>query len=236
MKRTLIALGLLLAACSAAPQPIQQLKIAISPAVQPASAALLACLPADGNVAFIIDPLYPAAADLADYDFYLRLGEPAGAAGFAAQLASERIVLVLNPDQDLDSISPTDAAALFSGRVENWAEVGGEDEAVTLWIGPDSDEARVAFQAQVLRGALAGAAHIAGGPADLLAAVAGDSAAAGVLPAAWASDAVQAIELDITLPLLAVAAAEPQGAAHAVLACLQSGVGQNVLSETYSQP
>jgi hypothetical protein len=234
MKLAAALLVILLAACGQAPQPTQDLRIAISPAAQPSSDALLACLPRDERVAITIDPRYPAAIDLADYDFYLRLGEPAEPASFAAQLATERVLLIINREQDLDSLTPAQAAALFSGRAENWEELGGEDEPTQLWVSPDSDEARVAFETSVLRGALAGSAHLAGDSAGVLAAVAADSGAAGILPAAWVSDAVQPIDLGLSLPLLAVANAEPQGAAREVLACMQSGAGQQVLAQTYA--
>lgn len=234
MKSLVLAFAILLAACSAEPQVTQELNIAISPAAQPASSALLACLPADESIAITIDSRYPAALDLADYDFYLRLGEPHIAPAFAAQLASERIVLVINPEQDLTTLTPNQAADLFSGRAESWEDIGGEDEPVALWIGPDSDEARVVFEARVLRGRLDGMANIAGDPASMLAAVVDDSGGASILPAAWLSEGVQPIDLDLSLPLLAVAAAQPQGAAHDVLACMQTGAGQSLLAEIYS--
>jgi hypothetical protein len=236
MKTRFLLLGWLLAACAAQPQTTQQLNIAISPAAQPASAALLACLPADESIAITIDSRYPAALDLAAYDFALRLGEADEPPAFAAKLASERIVAIINTEQDIAVLSASQVAELFSGRAESWEEVGGEDEAVALWIGPDSDEARVAFERGVLRGKLAGSANIAGNAEGVLAAVAADSGAAGIVPAAFVTEAVQPIDLGLELPLLAIAPAEPQGAARAVLACMQNGAGQAILAATYSEP
>jgi hypothetical protein len=233
--KKLVLIFLLAAACAPKAETTQELRIAISPAAQPATAALLACLPADESIAITIDARYPAALDLNDYDFYIRLGEPDEAPAFAAQLATEHIVLVINPEQDLNTLSGSQAAALFSGRAESWEAVGGEDEPVTLWVGPDSDEARTAFESNVLRGALAGSANIAGTNEGIPAAVAEDSGAAGVLPAAFVNDTVQAIDLGLALPLLAIADSEPQGSARDTLACMQSGAGQTILATTYGE-
>jgi hypothetical protein len=74
---------------------------------------------------------------------------------------------------------------------------------------------------------------VAADPQQTLDAVAANPAAAGLLPAAWAGDAAR-IDLGIELPLLAIAAKEPSGAARAVLSCLQSGVGQAALAEKYT--
>ncbi len=226
----LTVLALLLSACNSAQSTGTELHIAISPAAQPANAAVMACLPREEGLQISVNASYPAAADLENLDLYIRLGEPQEPPAFAAQLATESFVVVTNATR---SLTHSQAADLFSGRISNWNELGGEDLPVELWVGPASDEARQALEASILLSSpVAGDANVAADPQQILDAVAADPAAAGLLPAAWAGDAAQ-INLGIELPLLAVAAQEPSGAARAVLSCLQGDVGQTALAKKY---
>jgi hypothetical protein len=235
MRRTSLALVcLLLAACGARVEAMQELRIGLSPAAQPISAALLACLPQDESVEISIDSIFPSQVELSELDLYFTLGAPSEKPGFAAQIATEHIVLAVNPAQDLSALSALQAADLLSGRIANWQQLCVEDEAVLLFVPPDGDEARQAFVANVVRGAISGNALIATDPATLLANVAANNGAAGMLPAAWADDSVQTFDFDVTLPALALAAETPQGPARSVVACLQSPAGQAALAEKYA--
>ncbi len=226
-----VAILLFITSCAPAAAEADELRIAISPAAQPASAAVLACLPRAEDIHISFDELYPAAIQLDKVHLYIRLGEPAEQPAFAAQLATESLVIITNA---IDQLSRSQAADLFSGRISNWSELGGEDLPVELWVGPASDEARLAFEESVLLGSpVSGDANIASDPQQILDAVAANPGAAGLLPAAWASGAAQ-IDLGIELPVLAIAAKEPNGAARAVLSCLQGSLGQVALAEKYA--
>jgi hypothetical protein len=223
---------LIISACASAPAEAEELRIAISPAAQPASAAVLACLPRDESVHISFDALYPTAVELDNVDLYVRLDEPQEQPAFAAQLATETIVIITNA---ADQLSRSQTADLFSGRVSNWSELGGEDLPVELWVGPTSDEARQAFEASILlSGPVAGDANIATDAQQILDAVAANLGAAGLLPAAWASETAAQIDLGIELPVLAIAAQEPSGSARDVLSCLQGSLGQAALAEKYA--
>jgi len=232
MKRSvLVAVLLFITSCSSGSAEAQELRIAISPAAQPGSAAVLACLPRDESIHVSFDALYPAAIQLDIVDLYIRLGEPQELPVFAAQLATETFVIVTNA---VDQLSRSQAADLFSGRISDWNELGGEDMPVELWIGPASDETRQAFEKSVLLGSpVAGDANVAADPQQILDAVAAHPGAAGLLPAAWAGE-TPLISLVIELPVLAIAAQEPSGAARAMLSCLQGSLGQAALAEKYA--
>lgn len=234
MKRALLFLGLLLTACGAQAAPMEVLHIGLSPNAQPISAALLTCMPQEG-VEVHIDPFYPSQADLTELDVYFQLGVPNERPAFAAQIAEERAVFVVNSAQNLRSLTALNVAALLSGRITNWQELGGGEGDVLLFVPPDGDEARQAFSAG-LRAAIGGQALIATGPQTLLENVAANSGAAGILPAAWAAQepALQAFDFDVSLPVLALAAQTPQGPARTLLACLQGPSGQAILAESYA--
>ena len=230
----ILCLGLVASACSPQAEARPSLRIALSPAALPASAAVSACLQRVQDVSVSIEVRHSSVVNLEDLAFYIQLGEAEEEPGFAAQVATENVVIVVHPSNQLE-FSLAQVADLFSGRVQNWSEVGGEEAAVNLWVGAESDESRMAFEARILRGSpVAGSAQLATNPEDLLAAVAADPAAAGILPAAWVDATVQAIEIGIELPVLALAAEEPSGAGREVLACLQGGVGQAELGKLYA--
>jgi len=230
----LLVLGFLASACNPAVEAGPGLYVVISPAAQPVSAAVAACMPNIENLSPIVEIRYPEFVDLAEVDFLLQLGELSEMPQFAAQIGWEKVVVILHADNELD-LSRAQLADLFSGRAEDWAEMGGEAGAVNLWVGPESDEARQAFEAGLLGGSpVAGSANLATNPEDVLAGGAGDPAAAGLLAAAWADSSVRVIESGVELPVLALAAGEPSGAAYELLACLQGEVGQAALAELYA--
>ncbi len=228
----LLLTALLLLGCSPQAAPQETVRLAISPAAYPAAQAVMACLPADDSVAAIIDSVHSSEIDLSEYDLYIHLGRNTSAE-FAALIASEKIVLAINPAQGLTSFSALQAADLLSGRVQDWAQLGGRAEQVLLFIPPDSDEALQAFRSNVVRGAFSGQALIATSPDTLLQNVAINSGAAGILPAAWVDDSVSSFDYKVSLPVLALATQPPQGAARSLLACLQGPTGQAVLAESY---
>lgn len=232
----LILLAGLLAGCgspAAAPVP---LRLAISPAAYPVAQAVMACLPSDGSVAVAIDSVYPSEIDYAEYELYIRLGGDRDSS-FAARLAEERIVLITSAGVGLSSLSSLQAADLLSGRLSNWGQLGGPDAAVLLFLPPASDETVQAISSNLVRGTFSSQALLAFGPEIVLDNVAGNQTAAGLLPAAWVDARVSAFDYNISLPVLALAAQTPQGAARNLLACLQGPLGQTHLAEHYrTQP
>lgn len=234
MKATLLFLAVfILMGCSPQAAPQETVRLAISPAAYPAAAAVMACLPADDSVAAVIDSIHPSEIDYSEYDLYIHLGRDTQAE-FAALIATERIVLAVNPAQALSNFSSLQAADLLSGRVQNWAQLGGRDESVLLFIPPESDEALQAMRSNVVRGAFSGVAIIATDPSVLLQNVAANSGAAGILPAAWADESVRSFDYNVSLPVLALGSQPPQDAARRLLACLQGPTGQALLAESYA--
>ncbi|MEX1248088.1 MAG: substrate-binding domain-containing protein [Anaerolineales bacterium] len=230
----LLAFCLLLAGCSSPPPAPQTLRIGLSPGAQPVSAAISVCIPPSENLAVSIKTGYPNVVDLNDYDVYIQLGEPDKLPDFVAPLARDNIVVVLHPSNNVE-LGLEQTADLFSGGVQDWAELGGASGSAQLWVGPAGDEARQSFEERVLRGnPVAGWAHLAANPKDLLAVVAEDPAAAGILPMAWVDKSVAAVDLGLQLPVLALALEEPTGPARELLACLQGQVGQEAIAERYT--
>lgn len=229
----IIALAISLAACAAPQVDGPAIQIALSPAAQPVQTAVSACVPATEGLSVSIASVYPNMVALTDYDFYIQLGEPDVAPEFAIQIASDEVMVVTNTDNEIDRDQLAD---IFSGRFGTWEEVGGATTgAVHLWVGPEGDEARQAFELEFLRGApVAGWAKLAATPQQLLDEVSTDANAVGILPAAWVDPNVNSIGTNVVLPLLAIASQEPDGVARQILVCLQSEIGQAALAEHYT--
>lgn len=234
-KRSICLLVLLAAAaCSRESQPPQVLRIGLTDDAAPVGEALLACAPQDEDIPVRIERVAPTAAALDEYDLLARLGAPEEETGFAALVAEEQIVLVLNPDNPLQSLTTSQAAEIFAGRVTAWSELGGEEQEISAWIGLEGGEARDLFGAEILRGGrVGGNTRLAGSVEQLLDAVAEDPGAVGVLPAALVDERVKAVEIGLNVPVLVLAAGEPEGAARQLVACLQSGAGRDFLDGQY---
>jgi hypothetical protein len=216
---------LILSACNGTTEPQTALRIVISPAAHPVSPAVLTCAPASEDISVSINSYYPGSFALADYDIFIRLGEPDDEAAFVAQIAIEEIVAIANSGLGLEQLTRSEAADLFSGRTGT----------STIWVGPESDEARQFFTAEVLLGSpVSSFASLAASPEQMLAQVAADPNAVGILATAWVDGSVSTIDLGIQTPVLAMSATEPTGAASDLIACLQGGIGQTILSEKYS--
>ncbi|MGH2583107.1 MAG: substrate-binding domain-containing protein [Anaerolineales bacterium] len=234
--RLLIAFGglVLLSACSSATDQ-SILNIAVSPSAQPVSDAILACASTSGEVFTTIDILYAGTFELADYDLFIRLGESDEEVGAILPLAKERVGVAVNNGLSLGSVNRNALVEILTGRISSWSDLGGPEEPLIIWVGPESDDARGIIEEELLRGApIAGNARVAPNPSALLDSVATDPGSIGILPAAWADERVDVIDLGIEVPVLAISANELEPEARDLLACLQGSTGQAVLSERYA--
>jgi phosphate transport system substrate-binding protein len=202
-------------------------RVAITPAARHTGLAVSTCAATISGASFEVSEVY---ASQAEADLQIRLGEPQPAAAFAAQIASEELVIVLHPDNTASSLTLNQVQQLFSGNIHSWAELGGEDIAVQVWSLLPADETRRAFIQTVLGGnQLATTASLAPTPEIMAATVASHPAAIGFLPRSWNAPDLTAILPGVSMPVLVVAESEPQGAARELVACLQGEVGQEAL-------
>ncbi|MBN1668503.1 MAG: substrate-binding domain-containing protein [Anaerolineales bacterium] len=241
MKKHLpLILTIILTGCAVQPTPAVAptrlpFMVAITPTLTPLGDALQICATALPDSALIVEPIPANALSLEDVALVFRLGEPVEPAAFAAPLAWEQVVLVLHPDNPISALTPEQIKNLFTGRVHNWTELGGNDIEVQVWAEAEGSEIRAAFDAQVMAGGILGPqVHLAPDPAAMLAAVSEERGAVGYLPRAWLTGDVQALDLGIELPVLALANAEPQGPARDLLLCLQGESVQQLLGSRYT--
>jgi len=66
-------------------------------------------------------------------------------------LALDGLVIVVAPDNPVNAISPADIAGIFSGRIRNWAQLGGPNAPINLYA-PAADSTVMAnFAEQVMQ-------------------------------------------------------------------------------------
>ena len=239
----LFVLLLILAACTAAPQEtptapsanLPTIHVDITPAAQPATAALDACMEVLTGFDLEVRERY---ASQSDGDLLIRLGNPEGSpqpeAGFLAQIATEDIRVVLHPDNLISSLTRPELFSLFSGKVTDWNQLGGKAAPVYVWVPLAADETRQAFEAEIMESLpVVSDARLAPDPAAMIEAVSADPNTIGYLPAAWEIGDLQSTLLGIRMPVLVQADASPTGPAADLVACMQGAIGQLALLSIY---
>lgn len=230
-----IILAALLTACGTdipAPADNREVEtVQISPAAQPAAAAVQACAAEIDTVVFRVVMRYPSQAE---DGLLIRLGEPPEGAAFMAQIGNEQLGVVLHPDNPAGSLTSEEIRGLFSGRTASWADLGGGDLPVKVWVPLAGDEVRVAFEREVMSGLpMAADAGLAPDAAAMVETVSADPEAVGLIPAAWPHDGLRMILPGVRLPVLAVLGGDPEGPAAELVACLQGETGQAALGAVY---
>ena len=157
---------------------------------------------------------------------------------FAAVLKIEGIAVVVHPSNPLRVFSMEELAAIFTGSITSWQELGGVDEPIQPVIPLPGDEVRIHFEKLILGDSRPSpAAQLGPTPLAVSMIVAEDPGAIGYLPFSLVTEEVRPIRVDGVLPgpstiqdgrfplrleILALAPDEPIGAAYDWLVWLQS--------------
>ncbi|MCP4142216.1 MAG: hypothetical protein GY755_18380 [Chloroflexi bacterium] len=73
-------------------------------------------------------------------DISLRLIAPANSALTAYQIDEMDVVIVGNSANPVAALTQEQVLAIFEGRIRNWAQVGGDDVEISLWVyEPEND-------------------------------------------------------------------------------------------------
>jgi hypothetical protein len=167
----------------------------------------------------------PRSADMLDpgsADLVLRIGQPANLTSPAYQIGTEDILVVVNKQNPINRLSADQVSGLFTGRIQTWKDINKSDAAVAVWVFPAGEDVQQLFEGAALGGAPASSdARLAITPDEMARAVAGDVNAIGILPRHWKAGNVSDVYTVTQVPVLAIVAAEPQGALAQILVCLQ---------------
>jgi phosphate transport system substrate-binding protein len=70
--------------------------------------------------------------------------------GESAPIKDNMISVIINPENPVQELSPEQLKGIFTGRIKNWSEVGGDDFPIRPLIVRSSSETRNVFRQQVL--------------------------------------------------------------------------------------
>ncbi|MCX7754864.1 MAG: hypothetical protein N2117_06410 [Anaerolineales bacterium] len=210
MKRALLFLVVLLTACAPSPttslaDPPPVVSVSSSPAAEPWLEDVYAC---GAEISAVIRlSVSQSAADLR-----LRLGEPETLDAPAFQIGMEDLLVVTHPQSALGELTADEARRLFAE--------GGEN--VEVWVYASSADIQEIFTREVMQGTqITSRARLALHPEQMLESLKNDNRAVGILPRRWLREPLRTIFSLSDAPVLALTAAEPQGAARELIACLQ---------------
>jgi hypothetical protein len=213
--------SLLFASCSTTPSSpaVETITIQYTPAAEPWLAALYDCagstvVTADSRAADFLDP---QATDLV-----IRLGQPGSMAATAYKIGSEDILVIVNRQNPINTLTPDQVRELFGGQIPSWKEINGSDAAVQVWAFGSGEDVEQLFVQTALGGSpVTSTARLATGPEEMSQAIAKDVNAVGFLTRHWKAGNVADVFTVATVPVLALSAKEPREAVQGILGCLQ---------------
>lgn len=224
------------------PSPIP-LSVSFSPYLARIEDALHACALTLPESAVFFERTSGAAQDFEGHDLVIWWGEKPSAVDFAYPLGDDELVVVVNPENPKQELSPQELKALFSGHIESWTEIGTLNQQVTVWIFPEMNLLSELFKIEVLdEQRFSRLASVAPSPQAMLVAIAKKPGAIGFLPRSWISPEVSTIQIDPDLqdalrkPLIVLTKTEPKAGLQNLVTCLQTGAGQAILEENYFDP
>jgi phosphate transport system substrate-binding protein len=103
-------------------------------------------------------------------------------------------VFIVNPGVTVDSLTPEQYVAIFSGKITNWKDVGGKDQAITIIHRAKSSGSRATIQEVVMKSAsFTDNAVIQDSNGAVRAAIASTPGAIGYVDAAYVDQSVKGL-------------------------------------------
>ncbi len=196
----------LISCASSAPTIAPQLvSVYATPAAQPWLSDLYACAE-KLNTAISLSSEAP--------DISLRVGEPETLASPAYQIDEEEILVVVNRESPIQTLTMDEAQALFAGQ---------GDPSAQVWVYASGTDLQMAFDQLVMKGrGVTSFARLAVNPQEMSDVLDVDPGAVGVLPRHWLTDGSRVVFSAGSVPILALTKTEPQGVIKDLLGCLHS--------------
>ena len=160
------------------------------------------------------------------------------------------LTIIGHQDNPLMELQLESLVEIFQGQITNWAEVGGEDLPMSVFIREAGSGVQETFRYKV-QGAdpILATAIVAPGQVPMITSIQQERGAIGLSMMAssegvksFSISGIQAIpektstqEYPLTAPLYFVSQSEPQGELRAFLSWLQSSDGQSFLGEKYGR-
>jgi undecaprenyl-diphosphatase len=189
------------------------------------------------DLTFLEDDLYACAGEAGllvtpaaepswiEADLAVVLGEPAEPAPFMAGAGRENILPVVHTQNPVETLSLQELRDIYSGQADKFQ--AGQAEIV-VWTYPSGHAVGAVFDRLALGGgATTSSAYLAPGSQEMLEAVSADPQAVGYLLEPWVNEDVRVVEIEaalpepLSLPVLVLGKAEPEGSLRNITACFQ---------------
>ncbi len=217
--------------------------VAMTPALEWLLPAMSTCAGTLQDFSIVTESLAVGELGSSNALIKLRWGEPGSLDGYAAQIGSERLVLIVNPQNPITSLSTVMAQKIAQEKYETWGQVAAECPQCFSSIPSDGlstllpalnfyqagDETQTLFEDKIMAGqpvANANAWMVPTGK-QMVESIANDPAGFGFVAAHFLNNSVKEIVVidlspsELQIPVLALADQEPSAQAREWLLCLQ---------------
>jgi hypothetical protein len=227
-----LVLVLILAACQPEGQPLvpplptpQVVVVGVNSALDAWLPSLNQCADKLDNAGLILESGF---GDMTRMDLILRFGPVVEGGIFASGLSQDEVVIIVNPHNPIKDFTQKQVTDIYTGRVQNWQQLGGEDEQIEVWTYLPGDDARRVFDEVFLKGQqihqkVLPVPHAVA----MLEVVHKGTNAVGFLLKSRLTNAVrqmvlpEALQASLSQPIVAIAASRPGDEVYAMLVCLQ---------------
>ena len=157
------------------------------------------------------------------------------------------IAVAVNPANQVTDLTLEELKSIYQGKITNWSEVGGSDEAITLVNREEGSGTRGAFEELVMgKDAITDKAVVQNSTGAVKTIIETDKNAIGYISLAVVDDKVKTVKIEgteatvdniisgqykISRPFIYITAEEPQGLTKAFLDFALSGEGQAIIVE-----
>lgn len=115
--------------------------------------------------------------------------------------AIDGVAVAVNPGNPVSELSKSRLIDIFSGKISNWKEVGGNDAPITLYVREDGSGTRETFEERALnKGTSAASANVINSNGAMKTALSRDPNAIGYVGIGHLDDSVKGIVLDGMTP------------------------------------
>lgn len=230
-----LVIGLAATSCQTAPPVLvptpQSWRVQYTPALAWMAPEFNLCIRQQPGYALVVFEKPASALDIAQDEIALRWGAAAENTGYLAELGSDDLVVVVNPQNQVHDLTGGQLRNIFSGASRAWSAYSeGSPNQIHVWVYPTGNEIRQYFEDALGPLRLNPSALLAPDPVAMRQAVAADTSAIGYLPGRWVDSSVRQLsitdiaETSLRQPILAITPTEPQGAQKEWLLCLQRSI------------
>lgn len=218
MRRFLLPLLLLLAACTPAPSdsPPQSFAYHAAAGTEKIFPDLYDC--AD-RTQFGLAARTP---NISQADLIIRLTAPQNDLP-AYQIGAVELVLAANLETAINSLSREEIISIYTGKIRNWAALGGDDAEIQVWVYGAGNELQQAFNETMLTtGKISSNARQAQSSGAMRDALSQNKHALGIIPRAEVGADLQILSTINTYPILALLPNKTETDLSSLIYCLQS--------------